>query len=129
MSELDRLDSYIENKVANIPLQKRTIITDHNSFAYYARRYNFEILDTLLESTSTVAESSASHLAELVDKIRERQISKLFISHTSSMKNAKALAEDLDLELVTVNITSVFKGSNYQKMMETLIDTLIDNLN
>ena len=68
-------------------------------------------------------------MAELVDLIRAKQIRTLFISHTSSKKTARALAEDLNLELITVNITSVYKGSNYQEMIENLTDTLVANLN
>jgi zinc/manganese transport system substrate-binding protein len=96
--ELETLDEQIRNALATIPPERRQIITFHNTFNYFARRYQVIIPATLLESFSTDAnEPSARRFAGLVKLIRENRIPAIFAENTTNPALAKQLAREANL--------------------------------
>ncbi len=58
--------------VADIPERRRKLVTPHHNFAYFAERYNFEIIGTIMGLASTDHfDPSAHHVKTLIDRIRE----------------------------------------------------------
>src|SRR5690606_32482291 len=66
---LEALDAEIVDVLSVIPDDSRLLVTDHDSFRYFADRYGFRVLGTLVPGTSTMAEPSASHLQELAELV------------------------------------------------------------
>ena len=54
------------DKVSSIPEENRVLFTSHDTFGYFAERYNFEV-DTALASVST--EALASGGAKFVERL------------------------------------------------------------
>ena len=50
--------------------ERRLLVTNHESFGYFADRYGFTIVGTVIPSVSTGASPSAQQLARLVDQIK-----------------------------------------------------------
>jgi ABC-type Zn uptake system ZnuABC Zn-binding protein ZnuA len=70
ISELRALDDRIVQLVSGIPEENRRLVTAHNTFAYFAHRYGFEVVGTALGSITTeVSDPSAQQIGELVDQI------------------------------------------------------------
>jgi len=75
-TRIEALDRAIVATVATIPEQNRKLLTYHDSFAYFAPRYGFQVIGAI--QPSDFAEPSPREVAELIDQIRENQIPAIF---------------------------------------------------
>lgn len=98
--ELLALDAEIAEILAPLPAGDRLLVTGHESLGYFADRYGFEIVGTVIPSTSTMAESSAGQLAELTTLIEERSVRAIFTDAFESASDAEALAGRLGIPVV-----------------------------
>ena len=73
---LNRLDAAIMEGVQTIPEQNRKLLTYHDSYAYFARRYGMTVIGAA--QPSDFSEPSASEVAGLIDQIRDEQIPAVF---------------------------------------------------
>jgi ABC-type Zn uptake system ZnuABC Zn-binding protein ZnuA len=99
-SELDRLDEWIRGQVAQVPQQRRKLVTDHMSLGYFTRRYGFEQLGAVFPGYSTLTEPSAQQLARLEDAIREFDVTAVFVGRTVNPNLAQRVAEDTGTQVV-----------------------------
>lgn len=101
--ELLAADADIAEQVAVIPEDQRVLVTNHEVFSYFADRYGFEVVGTVIPGASTLAEPSSQELSDLADTIREHDVPAIFADATSPTDLADALAdEDLDVEVVAL---------------------------
>jgi ABC-type Zn uptake system ZnuABC Zn-binding protein ZnuA len=100
--ELINLDSWIREQVSQIPEEKRIIVSDHASFAYFARRYNFQQAGTLIPGFSTLAKPTAQELAALEDTITQLGIKAVFVGNTVNPSLAQRVVEDTNIQLVSL---------------------------
>ena len=99
-SELDDLDAWIVEQVAEIPEANRVIVTDHQLFGYFAYRYGFEQAGTVIKGYSTLAAPSAQELAALEDTIRELNVRAIFVGTTVNPSLSQRVTEDTGTQLV-----------------------------
>jgi ABC-type Zn uptake system ZnuABC Zn-binding protein ZnuA len=105
--ELQQLDAWIREQVAQIPTEIREIITDHLVFGYFADEYGFTQVGAILPGYSTLAEPSAQELAQTEDAIRDLGVKALFVGETVNSQVAKQVALDTGLQLVFLNTGSL----------------------
>ena len=75
-ARIDTLDKAIMQTVATIPEQNRKLLTYHDSFAYFAPRYGFQVIGAI--QPSDFAEPSPREVAALIDQIKENNIPAIF---------------------------------------------------
>lgn len=102
-AELEQLDTEIAELLASIPPERRLLVTNHDAFGYFADRYGFEILGSVIPSSSTLAESSAGELAELADAIEQHAVPAIFTERLGSSHDAEALADRLGVPVVELD--------------------------
>ena len=95
-AELEALEAYAEGQMADVPAERRFLVTNHDSLGYLARDYDLTVLGTVLPAASTVAEPSASDLAALIGEMKEHGVCTLFAETTVSDKLAQTVAAELD---------------------------------
>lgn len=105
--ELQALDGEVEATLAMIPPDRRRLVTDHQALAYFARRYGFELVGTVIPAISTVAEPSARELAMLEDAIRSTGVRAVFVSSVVNPALARRVADDTGVKLVTLYVGSL----------------------
>ena len=88
------LDAGIRACMARIPPARRVIVTSHDAFAYFARRYGVRIVGTVIPSTSTQAQASAGALARLEDTIRREHVRAIFPERSINTALARRIAQD-----------------------------------
>ena len=132
VGELDELDAWIKAEIAAVPRDRRILVTDHDVFGYFADRYGFTVLDTIIPGFSTVSEPSARHLASLREAISEHSIPAIFVGTTVDSQVARVVADDLGIEVVSVYTGSLGKpggpASNYQGFMRTNVERIVTAL-
>jgi len=130
--ELHALDAWVRERVAAIPRDRRILVTDHDVFGYFADRYGFTVLDTIIPGFSTVSEPSARHLASLREAIAEHGVPAIFVGLTVSSHVAQVVADDLGIEVVSVYTGSLSDpdgpAATYQDFMRTDVDRIVDAL-
>lgn len=124
LAGLDALDAEVEELLAPIPADQRVLVTNHEVFGYFADRYDFEVLGSVIPSGSTLAEPSAAGLADLADLIAERDVAAIFADTSSPTRLADALAaEGVDVAVVEVYSESLGEpgsdGDTYIGMMRS----------
>lgn len=100
ITQLKELDAWIQEQVGQIPQKQRLIVTNHDSFGYYADRYGFEVVGTLIPSISSGATPSARELARLVDAIRVSNAPAVFLETGANPDLARQLERDTGVEVV-----------------------------
>lgn len=121
-AELAALDDEIVQLLADIPPSDRVMVTSHDSLAYFADRYDIEIVGTVIPSTNTLAQTNAADLAALADLIEERNVRVIFTEELESTADADQLAERLGVEvipLVTDALTNDPETDTYLEMMRS----------
>ena len=101
-TELEALDAWIREQVAQVPEANRELVTDHTGFTYFARRYGFVQVGAVFPGYSTLAEPSARELAKLEEAIQEHDVKAVFVGLTVNPDLAARVAEDTATKLVTL---------------------------
>jgi ABC-type Zn uptake system ZnuABC Zn-binding protein ZnuA len=90
--QLEDLDLYIQTEIQKIPEQHRILITSHDAFQYYGKRYGIQLESVL--GISTESEAQTSDIIRLNRVIRENKVPAIFIESTINPKLLEQLAKD-----------------------------------
>jgi ABC-type Zn uptake system ZnuABC Zn-binding protein ZnuA len=94
-----------------IPEDRRNILSDHLSLAYFNDRYGFHQAGQIISGFSTLASVSANDLARLNRIIRLQKIPAIFVDHGSNNAIANQLAEDTGIKIVELYTGSLSRES------------------
>lgn len=95
--QLEDLDKLIMESIQSIPENKRILITSHDAFQYYGRRYGIQLEAVL--GTSTDAEAQTSDIIRLNKIIKANKVPAVFIESTVNPKLLEQLAKDNKIEI------------------------------
>ena len=135
-AELEALIAYYDQKVAQIPADRRKLVTNHDSLGYFAQAYDFEVVGTVLPAASTLAEPSASDLAGLLEAMEREGVCTLFAETTANEQLAETVASELG-GCESVQVVTLYTGAlgpagseadNYLDMMRANIDAIVSGL-
>jgi zinc/manganese transport system substrate-binding protein len=133
IDELEALDAEVEELVAGIPADGRILVTNHEVFGYFADRYGFEVVGTVIPAGSTANGTSAEQLAELAEVIEHEGVPAIFADTSSSDELAQTLADEVgDIEVVELFSESLgdeaSDGATYLAMVRTNAERIADAL-
>jgi ABC-type Zn uptake system ZnuABC Zn-binding protein ZnuA/ABC-type Mn2+/Zn2+ transport system permease subunit len=92
LAKLRALDRGIAACVQRVPPAARKLVTDHDAFGYFARRYGIAVLGAVIPSQTTQAQSSARDVARLTRLIRRARVRAVFPESSINAKLAQAIA-------------------------------------
>jgi zinc/manganese transport system substrate-binding protein len=95
--ELTTLDEEIKAAMAKVPEERRTVITSHDAFGYFAHEYGIKFLAP--EGISTESEASAKDVAKLIEQIREDKASALFVENVSDPRLIEQIGKETGLKV------------------------------
>ena len=87
------LDGEIERCWHAVPPAQRVLVSSHDSYGYYARRYGLKVLGSVIPSLSTRGQPSAGETDRLVREIRRRGVRAIFAERGLSARLERAIAE------------------------------------
>ena len=118
--------------VETVPEENRVLITNHDSLGYFAARFDFEIVGTVISSGSTLAEPSTRDVATLIDLIAETGVLAIFAETTVSDDIAQQIAEESGAEIYVLYSGSLSAAdgpaSTYLDYMRYNVSTIVDAL-
>lgn len=87
--KLAELDAYAERVLDSVPEPQRVLVTAHDAFNYFGRRFGYEVVG--IQGLSTESEAGVRDIEDLVDLLVERKIGAVFVESTVSDRNIRAL--------------------------------------
>lgn len=140
LAELDDLNTYVVDRLNGLPEDKRYLITPHDAFNYFSRKYDIEVMAP--QGVSTDSELSNKDLEDTATFIADKKIKAIFAESTTNPERMQKLADIVKSkgfetkvvggdgqELYSDSLSS--KGGEadtYIKMYKHNIDLIVDNL-
>jgi ABC-type Zn uptake system ZnuABC Zn-binding protein ZnuA len=133
MAKLKELDRWIADRVAEVPEADRKLVTNHESFGYFADRYGFQIIGTVMPSVSTGASPSAQQLAALIDHVKSTGAKAIFLETGTNPQLAEQVANETGSKVVTQLYSHSITGPSgpaptYIDMMKANTNALVEAL-
>jgi ABC-type Zn uptake system ZnuABC Zn-binding protein ZnuA len=129
LAKLDQLDDWVKRKVAELPRDKRKLVTSHDAFQYFARDYGFKI--EAIEGVNTETEVSNRHVSELIDDIKKQGVKAIFLESTLNPKVTTQITRETGVKIGgTLYADGLGPGeaSTYEGMMKHNVSTIVDAL-
>ena len=121
---------FIEPALETLPLEKRILITNHDSLGYLAASYGFEVISA---AASTAGEASARDVAALIDLIAARSVPAIFGETTANENTMQTIARETGAELIVLysGTLSDSEGpaATYLDYMRYNLSAIIEGLN
>ncbi|MEM6459040.1 MAG: zinc ABC transporter substrate-binding protein [Planctomycetota bacterium] len=102
IEKIKATDEYAEKVLESVPENSRVLVTAHDAFNYFGKRYGYEVV--AIQGLSTESEAGVRDIERLVDLLVERDIKAVFVETTVSDRNIKALIEGAAARGHTVTI-------------------------
>lgn len=131
LAQLDALDAQIKSLVADIPVERRRILTSHDAFAYFGKAYGLEIIG--IQGMSTETEVSAGDIAKIIKQIKKNKTPAIFVENISDVRLTQRISTETGAKIggkLYSDALSDQTGSapTYIQMMQHNIKTLSDAL-
>jgi zinc/manganese transport system substrate-binding protein len=88
------LDGAIGRCMRRVPPAQRRLVTTHDALGYYARRYDIDVVGTVIPSLSTQGQPSAGETARLIRTIRRAHVSAIFTEQAVNPDVERAIAAE-----------------------------------
>ncbi len=101
-SELMALDAEVDDILAPLPPEDRLLVTNHDALGYFADRYGFQLVGTVIPGGSTLAATNPAGLQALVEVIEETGVAAIFSESTQSSDDAEALGREAGVRVLSL---------------------------
>jgi zinc/manganese transport system substrate-binding protein len=92
LAQLDALDREVRSAVAQIPPERRKVISTHDAFGYFAKEYGIEFIAPL--GVSTESEPSARDIAAIISQVKADKTSAVFLENISDDRLIRRIASE-----------------------------------
>jgi ABC-type Zn uptake system ZnuABC Zn-binding protein ZnuA len=97
-ARIEALDEATRDAVETVPEENRRLLTYHDSWAYWAEVYGFEVVGAI--QPSDFGEPSAQDVADLIDQVREEGVPAIFGSEVYPSPVLEQIADETGAEYV-----------------------------
>jgi manganese/zinc/iron transport system substrate-binding protein len=91
-ARMEALDRYVKETVGAVPVGRRVLITSHDAFNYYGKRYGIEVRG--LQGISTETEAGLANIQEAVRFIVARKIPAVFVESSVNPQTIRRVQAD-----------------------------------
>ena len=133
---MSELHQWALKRAAELPKEKRILITSHDAFNYFGRAYGFKVVG--LQGISTVEEASLASMTKLVDFVKQQKVKALFVESSVSPVAIKRISDDAGVKVggelfsdamgTPGQIESGYDLGTYQGMIKHNLNTIVEAL-
>ncbi|MDX2162934.1 MAG: zinc ABC transporter substrate-binding protein [bacterium] len=132
-AQLEALDLDLAQQIAEIPEDRRVLVTNHEFMAYFAHHYGFEIAATVIPGGSTDAEVDPQALAELITLVQEEGVPAIFSEASANAAVAELVAQEAGVAIVTTLFSEALSAPGggaptYLDFMRANVGTIVNAL-
>lgn len=119
-----------EEVLRSIPRRRRALVTQHDFFRYFARRFDLTILGTIIPGLSSQDETSATSRTAIVETMENRRVCALFAPAVGGDELSQAVARDTKGPIAVVPVAADTLGDHesYVEAMRANARTVADTL-
>lgn len=140
LDELDELNQWAEERVGELALENRILVTPHDAFTYFAEAFDFQVYAP--QGISTQSEVSNDQIIQTVNFVVENEVPALFMDTTSNPQTLNKLKEGIaekrfEVVIVAGQGSELYSDSlapigqendNFIEMFQHNMNLIIDNL-
>ena len=131
VAKVKALDAEISAKMKALPEAARTVITSHDAFGYFAKRYGLTF--EAPQGMSTESEASAKDVAKLITQIREEKIRAVFVETITDNRLMEQIVRETGARIGGTLYSDALSGINgpaasYLDMMRHNSSTILGAL-
>jgi len=89
IERIEGLHAYAQEVLSSVPEPRRVLVTAHDAFNYFGRRYGYEVVG--IQGISTESEAGVRDIERIVDLLVDREIGAVFVESTVSQRSVNAL--------------------------------------
>ncbi len=87
--ELETLDAWVKQRIVALPERQRVLVTAHDAFGYFGRRYGVEVVG--LQGISTLAEAGTNDVDRVVGIVVDRGVKAIFVEASVPRRSIEAV--------------------------------------
>jgi ABC-type Zn uptake system ZnuABC Zn-binding protein ZnuA len=132
LTQLAHLDHCIAAAMRTLEPQRRKLLTYHDSWPYFARRYGLTVVGAI--QPAHFSEPSPREVARLIDQLRREKVPAVFGSEVFPSKVLHKIASEAGVRYVTTLRDDVLPGApgepdhSYMGMMRYNVTTMLEAL-
>jgi len=131
IAKLEALDEEIVSQVEQIPEARRLLVTSHEALGYFADRYGFKLVGTVLGTMGS--EPSAQDIAKLVEEIKAQGAKAIFVENVTNPKLVERVAQEAGVAVGPRLFTDALgapgsPGATYIEMMRYNVQAIVQAL-
>jgi zinc/manganese transport system substrate-binding protein len=128
IASLDNLHADVLTMLTVTPDDSRLLVTGHDSLGYFARRYGFDIMGTVVPGLSSQADISAADVAAIIAQIETHQVKAIFIEPGVSAGVARQISEATGAKVVELSPAALPDDGSYFTFILELAGKIADGL-
>lgn len=125
LKRLEQLDKAIFTAVKTVPEKNRKLLTYHDSWAYFAKRYGMTVIGAI--QPSDFAEPLPREIAGIIDQLKKENVPAIFGSEVYPSKVEEQIAREAKIKHVTTLRDDDLPGKLGSKE-HTYIAMMLDNM-
>ena len=126
LRRLRALDSDLASCFETVPESQRKLVTDHDAFRYFARRYGIQIVGAVIPSLTTQAQPSAGETAKLIRLVRRERVHAVFPESSVNARLAQTIARATGASArYTLHGDALGPGQTYLQMERSNADAMM----
>lgn len=122
------LDNELRETAESLAVERRTLVTGHESLGYFADRYGFTLVGAVVPSLTTQAEVSAGEIAELKVQVEAAGVDVVFSELGTPDKTVTAIADEVGARVVEISTHVLPEDGSYETFMRDLMTTIVEAL-
>lgn len=136
IAELESLNTYVKEKVAELEPPKRVLITAHDGFSYFGAAYGFTVHS--IQGISTESEASAKDIQDLANLIVKNKVKAIFLESSIPENTIRSVIDAVRIRNHNVVIGGTLysdslgdkKGNagTYLKMVRLNTEVIVESL-
>ena len=133
---LDKLHAWALAKAAELPPERRILVTSHDAYNYFGRAYGFQVVG--LQGISTVSEAGLADVAKLTDFIKEKGIKAVFVESSVPHNTIERISRDSGVKIggelfsdamgAAGQMENGYDLGTYEGMIKHNLTTIVDAL-
>jgi len=129
-ARLVALQTWARAEVAQLPADRRQLVSSHDAFGYLAREHGFSIYPVL--GLTTAAEADARQVAMVINLIRKKRVKAVFSERSNNPRIVEAIVRETDAKLAPAlyadGLGADESVSTYEAMMRYNLSTIVQAL-
>ena len=128
LAKLDGVEQWVKAKVAELPRDKRRLVTNHDAFGYFAKDFGFTVMP--VSGVSQNSQPGSKAVSEMITAIKKAGVKAVFSEDVANPKVIQEITKETGAkfggELLSDGLGA--KGATIEAMFKYNVTTIVDGL-